>query len=76
MVTTYNMRRTNTRTWALLACRGGRSTLIGETTTQGSRRARIEFEREHRIVIDTVETEADRRNAEATASDLALTALD
>lgn len=49
--TAYMMHRTTARTWALVAVKGGRQTLVDESKIIGRRRALIDFERKHRITI-------------------------
>lgn len=73
------MQRTNAHTWALVARRGSVDTLVDESAPQaGVKRARIDFERKHRLVVEGVATEPPSARAPRgnDPSDLALTALD
>lgn len=57
--TTYTMKRTNVRTWVLVANRGECKTYIDESSTVGATRARIEFERKHRIAVEYIDPVTD-----------------
>lgn len=53
--TIFEVERNNCRRWSLIAVSGGRRTLVDETSTTGRKRAVIEFERKHRIVVERLD---------------------
>ena len=74
--TIYIIRRVN-RSWWLIAQRGGSQVFVDESTAIGERRARLDFERKHRIVVESIDgaltTEGEQ--AEAARLDASLAEL-